>query len=227
VMEGLRMRGLWRQGADERGMVLVVALFMMAILLMTGVFLVRMSSTQCVIAYSAMWSGRRVYAADAAINVGLDQITPTNSNMIATALYPAPPALNPFTATGTIGFTGTARLPGYSMGAGTGYNPGGFVFITYSVVGSGTGPRSTRPQIDIHVARLYRLRREQLARAECPEHGRVLGRTGQRLPGEPLDRQLPQLPARSLPDHALQGAEDHHREAGRQQPDQQCGRRPF
>ena len=151
-MEGLRMRGLWRQGADERGMVLVVALFMMAILLMTGVFLVRMSSTEGDIAYNAMWSEGSFYAADAAINVGLDQITPTNTNMIVTALFPAPPALTPFTATGTIGFSGTARLPGYSMGAGTGYNPGGFVFITYSVVGSGTGPRSTRRQIDVQAA---------------------------------------------------------------------------
>src|SRR3989441_7947187 len=115
VMEGPRMRGLWRQGGDERGMVLVIALFMMAILLMTGVFLVRMSSTEGDIAYNAMWSEGSFYAADAAINVGLDQITPTNTNMIVTALFPAPPALTPFTATGTIGFSRTARLPAYSM----------------------------------------------------------------------------------------------------------------
>jgi len=137
------MRGLWRQGADERGMVLVIALFTMAILLMAGVFMVRMSSTEGDIAYNAVWSEGSFYAADAAINVGLDQITPTNTNMIA---------LPPFTATGTIGFSGTARLPGYSMGAGTGYNPGGFVFFTYSVVGNGTGPRSSTRQIDVQAA---------------------------------------------------------------------------
>ena len=151
-MEGPRMRGLWRQGADERGMVLVIALFTMAILLMAGVFMVRMSSTEGDIAYNAVWSEGSFYAADAAINVGLDQITPTNTNMIVTALNPAPPALTPFTATGTIGFSGTARLPGYSMGAGTGYNPGGFVFFTYSVVGNGTGPRSSTRQIDVQAA---------------------------------------------------------------------------
>ena len=151
-MDGPRMRGLWRQGADERGMVLVIALFTMAILLMAGVFMVRMSSTEGDIAYNAVWSEGSFYAADAAINVGLDQITPTNTNMIVTALNPAPPALTPFTATGTIGFSGTARLPGYSMGAGTGYNPGGFVFFTYSVVGNGTGPRSSTRQIDVQAA---------------------------------------------------------------------------
>jgi hypothetical protein len=148
-MERQRMRGLWRQGADERGMVLVVALFIMAMLLMTGVFLVRMSSTEGDIAYNSMWSEGSFYAADAAINVGLDQIAPTNTNPTMTPLFPAPPALDPFTATGNLGFTGTARLPGYSMGAGTGYNPGGFAFYTYSVVGTGTGPRSTTRRVDV------------------------------------------------------------------------------
>ena len=157
-MEGPRMRGLWRQGGDERGMVLVIALFMMAILLMTGVFLVRMSSTEGDIAYNAMWSEGGFYAADAAINVGIDQVAPTNTNPTQTALAPAPPALTPFTATGTIGFTGPTRLPGYSIGAGTGYNPGGFAFYTYSVVGTGSGPntwiapRQATRQIDVQAA---------------------------------------------------------------------------
>jgi len=151
-MERQRMRGLWRQGADERGMVLVVALFIMAMLLMTGVFLVRMSSTEGDIAYNSMWSEGSFYAADAAINVGLDQIAPTNTDPTMNSLFPAPPALNPFTATGKLGFTGTARLPGYSMGAGTGYNPAGFAFYTYSVQGTGTGPRSARRLIDVQAA---------------------------------------------------------------------------
>src|SRR2546430_869999 len=91
-------------------------------------------------------------SADAATTVAPPQTPPPNNTMKAPPLHPPPPALTPFTATGTIGFTGTARLPGYSMGAGTGYNPGGFVFITYSVVGSGTGPRSTTRQIDVQAA---------------------------------------------------------------------------
>jgi len=147
-MEGPRMRGLWRQGADERGMVLVIALFMMAILLMTGVFLVRMSSTEGDIAYNAMWSEGSFYAADAAINVGLDQITP-----IATTVTIARTTITgSLTYQGSVNFSGTARLPGYSMGAGTGYNPGGFVFFTYSVVGNGAGPRSATRQIDVQAA---------------------------------------------------------------------------
>src|SRR2546430_3587120 len=125
-------------------MVLVIALFMMAILLMTGVFWVRMSSTEGDIAYNAVWSEGSFYAADAAINVGLDQITPANRNMIATALYPAPPALNPSTAPGTIGFTGPARVPGYWMGAVAGHTPGGLAVTPFSHAGEGSVPRPAR-----------------------------------------------------------------------------------
>src|SRR3989442_15069721 len=99
-----------------------------------------------------MWWEGGFTAPDAGINVVLDKIPPPTTNIIVTALFPAPPALTPFTATGTIGFSGTARLPGYSMGAGTGYNPGGFVFFTYSVGGNGTGPRSSTRQIDVQAA---------------------------------------------------------------------------
>src|SRR5439155_16303445 len=102
------------------------------------------------IAYNAMWSEGSFYAADAAINVGLDQVTPTNTTLTPTALAPAPPALDSFTATGTIGFPGPTRLPGYSMGAGTGYNPGGFAFYTYSVVARAVartlGSRRAKPR---------------------------------------------------------------------------------
>ena len=133
-------------------MALVVAIFTMALLLVAGVFLVRMSSTEGDIAYNAMWSEGSFFAAEAAINVGLDQVTPTNTSPLPRALAPPPPSLDPFTASGTVRFTGTSRLPGYSIGVGTGYNPGGFAFYTYSVTGSGTGPRSTRRQIDVQAA---------------------------------------------------------------------------
>ena len=146
------MRGLWRQGADERGMVLVIALFIMAILLMTGVFLVRMSSTEGDIAYNAMYSEGSFYAADAAINVGLDLVTPTVTT--APIDCDAPPLLScptPFIYDGSVAFSGTTRLPGYSIGSGTGYNPGGFVFYTYLITGSGAGRRAQR-QIDVQAA---------------------------------------------------------------------------
>jgi hypothetical protein len=143
------MRGLWRHFGDERGMVSVVAIFIMVILLVAGVFLVRMSSTEGDIAYSAMWAEGSFHAADAAINFGLDQLSPASSNPTATALSPAPPALGAFTPTGTIQFSGTTRQAGYSIGSGTGYNPGGFAFYTYALVGTGTGPRNAQRTLDV------------------------------------------------------------------------------
>ena len=111
------MRALWRPFGDERGMVSVVAIFVMIMMLVAGVFLVRMSATEGDIAYSAMWAEGSFHAADAAINVGLDQMSPASSNPTATALNPAPPTLGAFTPTGTIQFAGTTRQAGYSIGS--------------------------------------------------------------------------------------------------------------
>jgi len=113
---------------------------------------VRMSATEGDIAYSAMWAEGSFHAADAAINVGLDQMSPASSNPTATALSPAPPTLGAFTPTGTIQFAGTTRQAGYSIGSGTGYNPGGFAFYTYALVGTGTGPRSAQRIVDVQAS---------------------------------------------------------------------------
>ena len=44
-MEARDMRGLWRQCTDERGIASVMAIFIMVLLLVSGIFLDRMSST--------------------------------------------------------------------------------------------------------------------------------------------------------------------------------------
>ena len=146
------MRALWYPFRDERGMVSVVAIFVMIMMLVAGVFLVRMSATEGDIAYSGMFAEGSFHAADAAINVGLDQMSPANANPTATALSPAPPTLGTFTPAGTIQFSGTTRQAGYSIGSGTGYNPGGFAFYTYALVGTGTGPRNAQRTLDVQVS---------------------------------------------------------------------------
>jgi len=47
---------------------------------------------------------------------------------------------------------GNLQRAGYSIGTGTGYNPGGFVFYNYGITGSGTGPRSAQRTIDAQVS---------------------------------------------------------------------------
>lgn len=139
------MRSVWRQCNSERGMVLVIALFIMAMLLVAGVFLVRMSGIEGDIAYNSVWAEGSFFAADAAINLGLDQIAPTlTSSTIAQATIGTS-----FTYQGSISFSGTSQQAGYSLGIGTGYNPGGFVFYTFTLSGSGTGPRSAQRTLDV------------------------------------------------------------------------------
>ncbi|PYN83923.1 MAG: hypothetical protein DMD96_00365 [Candidatus Rokuibacteriota bacterium] len=148
------MRDLWRQCADERGIATVMAIFIMVMLLVSGVFLVRMSSTEGDIAYGTMWAEGSFFAADAGVNVGINTVTPGGPTCVQAAT-----AIGAFSYSVAAGagadsncFLSTLQKAGYSIGSGTGYNPGGFVFYNYAVTGSGTGPRSAQRTIDAQVS---------------------------------------------------------------------------
>src|SRR5919201_6019904 len=145
------MHKLWRRCSDERGIAIVVALFVMAILLVSGVFLARMSSTENDIAYGTLWAEGTFFAADAAVNVNLDRMTPTTTTPAALTGTFGTGYLT-YNYTGNISFSGTQQLPGYSLGTGTGYNPGGYVFYNFTVTGSGTGPRSASRTINVQAS---------------------------------------------------------------------------
>ena len=146
------MRPVWRMCRNERGIALVIALSIMALLLVGGVFLLRMSSIEGDIAYNTVWAEGSFFAADAAINVTLDAMAPAvqDCTVARTQLgggfeYQVQnftPPLN----TGC--FAGTQQEAGYSLGSGTGYNPSGFVFYTFGFAGSGFGPRSAQRTIE-------------------------------------------------------------------------------
>ena len=138
------MRGRWHCFTDQRGMATMVAISIMVLLLVAGVFLVRASSTEGDIAYGSMWAEGSFFAADAAINVGLDTVAPN----ITTATIPST-TLGSFSYSGAVNLSGTTRQPGYSIGIGTGYNPSGFAFYNFAVSGTGNGPRSAQRQIDV------------------------------------------------------------------------------
>lgn len=144
------MYRVWRQCRDERGIALVIALSIMTLLLVGGVFLLRMSSIEGDIAYNTVWGEGSFFAADAAINVAVDTIAPNITNCAGAQtsigngysyqVQNTPP--NPGC------FAGTQQEAGYSLGSGTGYNPSGYVFYTFAFTGSGTGPRSAQRTID-------------------------------------------------------------------------------
>jgi hypothetical protein len=130
-----------------------MAIFIMVLMLVSGIFLVRMSSTEGDIAYGTMWAEGSFFAADAAINVGADTVGPNGGPCTTTASLPN------FSYSVAAGpgadancFLNTSQRAGYSIGSGTGYNPGGFVFYNYAITGTGTGPRSASRTIDAQVS---------------------------------------------------------------------------
>jgi Tfp pilus assembly protein PilX len=135
---------------DERGLALVIALSVMAVLLVGAVMLLRVVSIDRDVAANTVAAEGTFFAADAAINVALDTIapdvescasarTPIGSGYSYQVLHTPPNASC---------FAGTQRVAGYSVGSGTGYNPSGYVFYTFAFTGVGTGPRSTQRAID-------------------------------------------------------------------------------
>jgi hypothetical protein len=149
------MRALWRPFGDQRGMVSVIAIFVMIMMLVAGVFLVRMSATEGDIAYSGMWAEGSFHAADAAINVGIDTIAPGGPTCVKSSTSLGTFSYSVAAGTGADSnscFLTTIQKAGYALGSGTGYNPGGFVFYDYAIAGSGTGPRSAQRTIDAQVS---------------------------------------------------------------------------
>jgi Tfp pilus assembly protein PilX len=143
----------WR-GRDQRGLVLVIALSVMAMLLVGAVVLLRMASIDRDVPSNAVWTEGSFFAADAAINVALDTIAPEVQSCASarTALGGGYTYQVLNTPPNTSCFTGTQREAGYSVGSGTGYNPGGYVFYTFAFTGLGTGPRSAQRTIDARAA---------------------------------------------------------------------------
>lgn len=148
------MPPLWRQCRDERGIALVIALSIMALLLVSGVFLLRMSSIEGDIAYNTVSAEGSFFAADAAINVAVDTIAPNVQSCAGTqtAIGNGYTYQVQNTPPNTTCFAGTQQEAGYSLGSGTGYNPSGYVFYTFAFTGSGTGPRSAQRTIDAQAA---------------------------------------------------------------------------
>ena len=134
--------------SDERGSVLVLALFIMALLMATGMIMLRMSTSETDIAYNTVWAEGAFYAAEAAIAVGIDQLGPTlvaDVPMAATALG------TDYTRMGVVQFLGPTQQPNFALGSGVqGYsNSASFYFNQYRIAGTGTGPRSAQRQLEI------------------------------------------------------------------------------
>jgi Tfp pilus assembly protein PilX len=140
----------------ERGSALIVVLMVTMLLMLLGVGLLATSETELLIAANDHWSEGAFQAAEAAVQLAVDQLDVGNADDVieVTPLgdafafrsggrdddEPQPPEM-----------VGTAPAPGYAVTEGTGYNPSGYVFAMYRVQGTGIGPRNTEREVEVQV----------------------------------------------------------------------------
>lgn len=141
---------------SEKGSVMLVALFAMVILSLLGVVFLTLSNTESIVASNTMWSEGAFYAAESAIQAGIDQLSPNLAT--ATAAIPQTTIGTDYayrsgrrTETGAqpLQFVRSRTAAGYSVEAGTGYNPAGYSFYVYQINATGTGPRNAQREIEV------------------------------------------------------------------------------
>lgn len=136
---------------------LVVALLLMVLLFMLGAALLATSESEAVIASNDEWSEGAFYAAEAAVQVAIDQLSGDPASNVTEVVpesdigeqftyrsggrddaEPQPPA-----------YVGAVHGTGYSIGAGTGYNTSEYIFDIYQINGTGTGPRNAIREVEV------------------------------------------------------------------------------
>ena len=141
---------------NEKGSVMLVALFVMVILSLLGVAFLTLSNTESFVAANALWSEGAFYAAEAGIQTGIDQLSPNLAT--STAAIPATTIATDYqyrsgrrtdTAPQPLQFIRSRTAAGYSVEAGTGYNPSGYSFYVYQMNVTGTGPRNAQREIEV------------------------------------------------------------------------------
>ena len=150
------------QSRNQRGSVIVIALFVMIILSLLGITLLTLSGTESNIAYNALWSEGAFAAAEAGVERGLSQIGPNAKDSITK--FPDSGTLSIGTGTYTYGyrsgrksdttptdlvFKGTRNVAGYNLALGTGYNTAGYTFNVYQLNATGMGPRNAQREIEV------------------------------------------------------------------------------
>lgn len=140
---------------NERGMVLMVALFVMITLSLLGIALLSLSGVEHNIAYNAIWSEGSFAAAEAGIQVGMNQLSPnpaTATQAIAVTeiggTYQYRSGRKTDAGSQPLQYRGARIESGYSMSIGSGYNPTGYVFHSYQINATGTGPRNAQREIE-------------------------------------------------------------------------------
>jgi len=141
------------------GSVMILALLIMVLLSLLGMTLLTVAGLGHGTAFNAIWSEGALFAADAGIQRGMNQLSPNpTTSTQAIPVTNIPDAANgPYsfrsgrrtdTSPQPLQFMGTRVEPGYSLAIGSGYNPAGYAFHSYQITATGTGPRSAQREIE-------------------------------------------------------------------------------
>jgi hypothetical protein len=141
--------------SGERGATLILVLFVVLILSTLVMALLGIASSDNVVAHNDLWTEGAFYAAEAGLNTGIAQLSanPTSS----TAAIPSTTISGSYafrsgtrsdTSAQPLVFISVQPRSGYSMGGGSAYNPNGYLFYSYRINATGTGPRNAQREIE-------------------------------------------------------------------------------
>ncbi len=142
-------------GSSERGTVLVLVLIMLVLFFALGMAILASALTESRVAHNDEWFEGALYAAEAGLQTGIDQV---NGNIDDSTQAIANSALSDsygFRSGGRadgapqpLQFQGSNTAAGYSISTGTGYNPSGYVFFQYQINATGTAPRNISREVE-------------------------------------------------------------------------------
>jgi len=142
----------------ERGSALVITLLVMVLLLLLGSALLTASDLETHIAANDRWAEAAFFAAEAGVETAIDKIG--TDQVVSQEAVPVTSIGDGFsfrsgrrtdTTAQPITFVGSTTASGFSLGAGTGYSGAGYVYETYQINATGTGPRDTQREVEVQV----------------------------------------------------------------------------
>lgn len=139
----------------ERGSTLIVALFIVVILAMLVIAMLGIASSDSAVAHNDVWSEGAFYAAEAGIHTGVSRLSSnvaTSTQAIPVTSIGTSYAFRSGTRADTgpqpLVFVAAQQRNGYSIAGGSAYNPAGYLFYSYRINTTGTGPRNAQREIE-------------------------------------------------------------------------------
>ena len=136
----------------------MIGLLLMVLLSLLGITLLTVAATEHTVAFNGLWSDGALMAAEGGVNMGINQLSAnaaTSTQAIPVTQIPAGQGPYQFrSGTRTSGvqdlqFISSRTEAGYSIAVGTGYNRSGYVFDTYRINATGTGPRLAVREVEV------------------------------------------------------------------------------